>query len=121
MDECCQMIHRFGKEIDHTDSICYWAYKNNIPIFCPPITDGAIGDNMFFHSFKNPGLRCDIIEDVKLINMEALNATPKKTGMIILGGGTMNFTDKNNECCTQASRDKNACVESTPILAGLSL
>jgi hypothetical protein len=30
--------------------------KNDIPVFCPALTDGSIGDMMFFHSYKNPGL-----------------------------------------------------------------
>ncbi|KAF4745283.1 hypothetical protein FOZ63_022029, partial [Perkinsus olseni] len=29
----------------------YWCYKNNIPVFCPAITDGSIGDMIYFHSF----------------------------------------------------------------------
>jgi deoxyhypusine synthase len=52
-----KMIHRFGREImRHCEeqgcpekaktSVCYWAYKNDIPIFCPSITDGSIGDMM---------------------------------------------------------------------------
>uniref|UniRef100_A0A6S8GGE3 deoxyhypusine synthase n=1 Tax=Dunaliella tertiolecta TaxID=3047 RepID=A0A6S8GGE3_DUNTE len=82
-----KMIRRFGEVINHTDSIAYWAAKHNIPIFCPPLTDGSIGDMLFFHSYKSPGLRCDIIEDVRLINDLAMKAAPHKTGMIILGGG----------------------------------
>jgi len=31
--------------------------------------------------------RCDIIEDVRLINDLAMKAAPHKTGMLILGGG----------------------------------
>ncbi len=50
---CC----RLGKEINHPDSIYYWAHKHNIPVFCPAITDGSIGDMLFFHSYKSPGLR----------------------------------------------------------------
>lgn len=30
--------------------------QNDIPVFCPALTDGSIGDMMYFHSFKNPGL-----------------------------------------------------------------
>ena len=82
-----QMIDRFGKEINHPDSIYYWAHKNDIPVYCPPLTDGSIGDMLFFHSYKKPGLRCDIIEDIRRMNDEALKATPRKTGIIILGGG----------------------------------
>lgn len=38
-----KMIARFGAEINHPDSIAYWAAKNGIPIFCPALTDGSIG------------------------------------------------------------------------------
>ena len=48
-----KMIHRMGKEIDNPDSVYYWCYKNNIPVYSPAITDGSIGDMIFFHSFKN--------------------------------------------------------------------
>eukprot|EP00959_Pyramimonas_sp_CCMP1952_P412502 8644082-Pyramimonas_sp.AAC.1 len=59
------MIHRFGKEIDNPESVCYWAYKNNIPIFSPAITDGSIGDMLYFHSYKRPGLIVDLVEDIR--------------------------------------------------------
>ncbi|XP_038063443.1 deoxyhypusine synthase-like [Patiria miniata] len=80
-----RMIARLGKEINHPDSVYYWAYKNNIPVFCPAITDGSIGDMLFFHSYKKPGLILDIVEDIRLMNSQAVFAA--NTGMIILGGG----------------------------------
>lgn len=80
-----KMIHRLGKEINNTDSVYYWAYKNNIPVFSPALTDGSLGDMIYFHSFKNPGLVLDIVEDIRRMNSQAVFA--KKTGMIILGGG----------------------------------
>ena len=55
------MITRLGEEINDSDSIYYWAAKNKIPVFCPALTDGSLGDMMFFHSFKNPGLVIDIL------------------------------------------------------------
>ena len=82
-----QMIARLGKEIDNSDSIYYWAQKNHIPVYCPGLTDGSIGDMLFFHTYKNPGLRLDIVEDIRLMNDEALKAAPQKTGIIVLGGG----------------------------------
>ena len=30
---------------------------------------------------------CDIIEDIRLMNDQAMKAAPRKTGVIILGGG----------------------------------
>ncbi|XP_039626422.1 deoxyhypusine synthase [Polypterus senegalus] len=80
-----KMIHRLGKEINNPQSVYYWAYKNNIPVFSPAITDGSLGDMMYFHSYKNPGLVLDIVEDIRRMNNHAVFA--KRTGMIILGGG----------------------------------
>lgn len=82
-----QMINRLGKEINHPDSIYYWAYKHNIPVYCPALTDGSLGDMLYFHTFKNPGLVLDIVADIRSMNDEAMKAPPRKTGVIILGGG----------------------------------
>ena len=82
-----KMIHRFGKEINNEESVYYWAYKNNIPVFCPAITDGSIGDMIYFHSYRNPGLIVDIAGDIRGINDHAITAP--KSGMIILGGGVV--------------------------------
>ncbi|KAH8581771.1 deoxyhypusine synthase [Cryptosporidium sp. chipmunk genotype I] len=80
-----KMIHFLGEKINHEESLYYWCYKNNIPVFCPGITDGSLGDNLFFHSYRNPGLKIDVVEDIRKINDIALNV--KKSGIIILGGG----------------------------------
>ncbi|KAJ1803302.1 Deoxyhypusine synthase, partial [Coemansia sp. RSA 2598] len=80
-----KVIHRLGKEINHPDSIYYWAYKNNIPVYCPAITDGSLGDMLYFHSYRSPGLVIDVVQDIRAMNSEAVYA--KKTGVIILGGG----------------------------------
>lgn len=82
------MIERLGREINHEDSVYYWAARNNIPVFCPALTDGSIGDMLYFHSFKQPGLVLDIVADIRSMNDQALHAAPRTTGMIILGGGT---------------------------------
>ncbi|KAF5812177.1 putative deoxyhypusine synthase [Helianthus annuus] len=60
---------------------------NDIPVFCPGLTDGSLGDMLYFHSFRNPGLVVDIVQDIRAMNGEAVHANPRKTGMIILGGG----------------------------------
>ncbi|KAL4827919.1 hypothetical protein H8958_006135 [Nasalis larvatus] len=82
-----KMIARLGKEINNPESVYYWAQKNHIPVFSPALTDGSLGDMIFFHSYKNPGLVLDIVEDLRLINTQAIFA--KGTGMIILGGGVV--------------------------------
>jgi len=79
------MIKFLGEQINNKESVYYWAAKNDIPVFCPAITDGSIGDMLFFHNFTNPGLKLDIVQDIVRINKIALSA--KKSGMILLGGG----------------------------------
>jgi deoxyhypusine synthase len=83
------IIHRLGKEINDERSVYYWCYKNNIPVFCPALTDGSLGDMLFFHSFKASPLRLivDINADIRKINSLAMDA--KSAGMIILGGGVI--------------------------------
>ncbi|XP_009593850.1 deoxyhypusine synthase isoform X1 [Nicotiana tomentosiformis] len=91
-----KVIARLAKEINDETSYLYWAYKNRIPVFCPGLTDGSLGDMLYFHSFKkgdpdnpdlNPGLIIDIVGDIRAMNSEAVHAGSRKTGMIILGGG----------------------------------
>lgn len=82
-----KLIARLGREINNGNSYLYWAYKNNIPVFCPGLTDGSLGDMLYFHSFRSPGLIIDVVQDIRAMNGEAVHASPRKTGMIILGGG----------------------------------
>lgn len=82
-----KMIHRLGKEIDNEESVYYWCYKNDIPVFCPALTDGSIGDMMYFHSYRREGLVLDINSDIRRINDIAIRAP--KTGVVILGGGVV--------------------------------
>ncbi|KAL9278573.1 Deoxyhypusine synthase [Arabidopsis thaliana] len=82
-----KLLARLGKEINNESSYLYWAYKMNIPVFCPGLTDGSLGDMLYFHSFRTSGLIIDVVQDIRAMNGEAVHANPKKTGMIILGGG----------------------------------
>mmetsp|Transcript_41179 Transcript_41179/g.89052 ORF Transcript_41179/g.89052 Transcript_41179/m.89052 type:complete len:299 (+) Transcript_41179:2-898(+) len=80
-----KMIHRLGLEIDNPESIYYWCAKNDIPVFSPALTDGSLGDMLFFHSYKEPGFILDIVQDIRAINTMAIQA--KRSGCLILGGG----------------------------------
>jgi deoxyhypusine synthase len=73
------VIARLGKEINHEDSVYYWAYKNDIPVFCPALTDGSLGDMMYFHSYKRPEFMVDLVQDIRAINDIAVRA--HATGM----------------------------------------
>lgn len=80
-----RVIERLGNEINDESSILYWAAKNHIPVFCPALTDGSLGDMIYFHSYKNPGLTIDLVKDIRRLN--DLSVKAPKAGMIILGGG----------------------------------
>lgn len=82
-----KIIKYLGKKINNPESIYYWCAKNHIPVFCPALTDGSIGDMMFFNNFRHPGFVVDILGDLVKLNKMALRA--KKTGQIILGGGVV--------------------------------
>ncbi|MEM2916632.1 MAG: deoxyhypusine synthase [Candidatus Woesearchaeota archaeon] len=88
-----ELVWRLGKEINNPESIYYWAQKNQIPVYCPAITDGSIGDMLYFFSFKHPEFRLDIARDMKKYNDFTLNA--KKTGLIILGASLIKHSILN--------------------------
>lgn len=97
----CNSINVFSLRCDYLYIIYIWN-QNDIPVFCPAITDGAIGDNIYFHSIKQEEgkeLIVDIARDIRLLNNHALYA--KKTGMIILGGGII----KHHTCNANLMRN----------------
>ena len=80
-----EFIHELGKETNDGNSIYHWATKNDIPVFCPPLTDGSTGDMLYFFKKKFPDFKIDISDDIVRINDIAIKA--EKTGVIVLGGG----------------------------------
>ncbi len=73
-----------GSKLDK-NSFLYWCAKNNIPVFCPGITDGAIGLQFYFFKQNKKDFCIDVTADMKRAADLVLNA--EKTGAIILGGG----------------------------------
>lgn len=94
-----KFIHRLGKEINNPDSVLYWAAVNNIPVFCPALTDGSVGDMLHFHSYKRQGFILDIAEDIRLINDLATRS--HCSGQVILGGGLV----KHHTCNANLMRN----------------
>ncbi|CAJ0605747.1 unnamed protein product [Cylicocyclus nassatus] len=83
-----KLCRRMGERINNEESILYWASRNHIPVFCPALTDGSLGDMLYFHSVKHSqGVRLDIVEDVRNINAMAVKSA--RTGVLILGGGVV--------------------------------
>ena len=80
-------IWELGEAIKDKSSIYYWAQKNKIPVFCPAITDGSIGDMIYFFKYKRPEFLMDVSDDI--VKMNNLTMEVKKTGIIILGAGVV--------------------------------
>ena len=110
------MISRFGKVLsdmksaldggrkikhpvaaDPNESIVFQAWLHDIPIYCPAITDGSIGDMVYQFNIRmhnrvgaiTSGLMIDIARDVEELNMMTRRASMQnaKLGAVILGGG----------------------------------
>ncbi|HDJ96614.1 MAG TPA: deoxyhypusine synthase [Candidatus Aenigmarchaeota archaeon] len=80
-----ELIDEIGAHIKCKDSILYWAHKNKIPIFCPGITDSALGYQFFFFKQEHKDFVVDVTKDMNELADIVFSA--KKTGGIILGGG----------------------------------
>ncbi|MEM1515128.1 MAG: deoxyhypusine synthase [Candidatus Bathyarchaeia archaeon] len=73
-----------GSRLCDESSILYWAAKNNIPIYVPGITDGAVGYQVWLFS-QDHKIKLDILKDEQELNDLIFNA--KYTGALIIGGG----------------------------------
>ncbi len=79
-----KLIKEMGKKINNEESVLYWCYKNNIPVYSPSVLDGSTGDMFtFFHGIES--IKIDLAEDIKAINFEAVNQ--RENGAIIIGAG----------------------------------
>lgn len=88
-----ELIWKLGEKINDERSIYYWAWKNKIPVYCPAIQDGALGDNIYFFNSKHEDFVIDIVKDVKAFN--DLTVGLAKSGIIVLGGGIVKHSILN--------------------------
>ena len=79
------MLREIGLMLEDDSSILYQAAKNNVPIFCPAITDGAFGFHLFMFQQKNPDFIVDVVKDFSNIMFSVSQDDVK--GLISLGGG----------------------------------
>ncbi|MEM4755905.1 MAG: deoxyhypusine synthase family protein, partial [Candidatus Woesearchaeota archaeon] len=55
--------HALGQLPNHESSFLYWAAYHRIPVFCPAITDGALGDLMHFQKQRTSDFYLDVVGD----------------------------------------------------------
>lgn len=73
-----------GRRICREDSILYWAAKNEIPVYVPGLTDGAVGYQLWMFSHDHE-LKIDVLKDEQ--ELSDLVFDSERTGALIVGGG----------------------------------
>lgn len=79
-----EMLREIGLMLNDDSSILYQAAKNDVPIFCPAITDGALGFHLFMFQQKHPDFVIDVVKDFQNILFSVTQ--DDKKGLISLGG-----------------------------------
>ena len=79
-----QLCREIGKRACNESAILYWAAENDIPVYVPGITDGAVGYQTWLFS-QDHDFKLNLLKDSGEINDVVFTA--KKTGALIVGGG----------------------------------
>ena len=79
-----ELLKEIGLKLNDKNSILYQAAKNNTPIFCPGITDGIMGFQLFMFQQKHPDFIVDVVQDFK--NIIFVSNHDEKKALIALGG-----------------------------------
>lgn len=80
-----ELCFEIGKRLRDENSILYWAAKNNIPVFVPGITDGAVGSQVWMFRQKHKDFVVDVFKDEE--ELAAIVFDAKKSGALMIGGG----------------------------------
>jgi len=79
-----EICREMGRRICGEDSILYWAAKNDVPVYVPGLTDGAVGYQIWLFS-QDHNFKIDVLKDEQELN--DLIFESEKTGALIIGGG----------------------------------
>ncbi|MDP7141019.1 MAG: deoxyhypusine synthase family protein [Candidatus Woesearchaeota archaeon] len=79
------MLREIGLMLNDDNSILYQAAKNNVPIFCPAVTDGAFGFHLYLFQEKHKDFIVDVVKDFG--NILLCTSHDEKKAVIALGGG----------------------------------
>lgn len=80
-----EMLREIGLMLKDERSILYQAAKNNVPVFCPAITDGAFGFHLFMFQQDHKDFVIDVVQD--FANLIFSSTHDDKKAIIALGGG----------------------------------
>lgn len=89
-----EFVYELGREMEIQDvpdrdrSFVYWAYKNEIPIYCPALLDGAIGDSIYWFLKAHPDFvidACDYFVQSQ-DRLRKIRRNGRKVATILIGG-----------------------------------
>lgn len=81
-----ELIAELGAKLDDESSFLHWAARNRVPVYCPGVSDGAIGDNLVSYTDECPGLCVDVVRDHRRI-VEQMNGRDGPVAAMVIGGG----------------------------------
>jgi len=73
-----------GETLTDKHSILYQAQKQDVPVFCPAITDGSFGFHLYLFQQNHDDFVIDVVKDFK--NIVQTTTHEDKKGVIALGG-----------------------------------
>ncbi|MCW4046432.1 MAG: deoxyhypusine synthase [Candidatus Bathyarchaeota archaeon] len=79
-----ELCREIGLRCCNETSILYWAARNDVPVYVPGITDGAVGYQTWLFS-QDHSFKLNLLKDEG--ELSDLVFTAKKTGALIVGGG----------------------------------
>ncbi len=79
-----ELVREVGLRCCNETSILYWAAKNDVPVYVPGITDGAVGYQTWLFS-QDHDFKLNLLKDSGALNNIVFDA--EKTGALIVGGG----------------------------------
>lgn len=79
-----EILKEIGLLLDDENSILYQAAKREVPVFCPAITDGALGFHLYLFQQKHKDFVVDVVQDFGNILFSTTH--DDKKGVIALGG-----------------------------------
>lgn len=80
-----EFLREVGLRLNDENSFLYQAARRNVPVFCPAITDGALGFHLFMARERHPDFNVDVVGDFG--RMVLTLSQEDRKGVIALGGG----------------------------------
>ncbi len=79
-----ELCAALGERLDE-GSILYWASRNDVPVYVPGITDGAVGSQLWLYG-QSHSLQVDLLQDEQELS-DTFFSHERDMGALIVGGG----------------------------------